>query len=293
MIKWRLNEMKEVQLTTRWVVKDTSLRRLSKPSSRVQTRSASSSGKILLLPRRRYAKILVVQESENWVPRKPSKPPWFIIGIFLVCHLRIFKGVSVSIPFLNVFEANHDKSMGYFLAFVKPGTAPSDKPAYVCVCGFLYQQGWNYVEITSATACRPEHLDHLNHLMICIYLFVVQQVAPSTGQYQSVAILEGRRGRCSVRRSKTSSDDSSWRPSAFFVACNGDLVGYWEIIFRYWILPITWTYGDDAIHVEKLGSFFLYCQGLEHVHPYQLDHGSQEDSWDGKPEIGELQDFSW
>lgn len=187
--------------------------------------------------------------------------------------------------------------MGYFLAFVKPGTAPNDKPAYLCVCvvfyGFLYQQGWNYVEITSATACRPEHLDHLHHLMICIYLFVVQQVAPSTGQYQWVAVLEGGRGRCSVRRSKTSSDDSSWRPSAFFVACNGDMVGYWEIIFRYWILPITWTYGDDAIHVEKRGSFFWYCQGLEHVHPYQLDHGSQEDSWDGKPEIGELQDFSW
>lgn len=52
------------------------------------------------------AKILVVQESENWVPRKPSKPPWFIIGIFLVCHLRIFKGVSMSIPFLRQTMTN-------------------------------------------------------------------------------------------------------------------------------------------------------------------------------------------
>jgi len=52
------------------------------------------------------AKILVVQESENWVPRKPSKPPWFIMGIFLVCHLRIFKGVSMSIPFLRQTMTN-------------------------------------------------------------------------------------------------------------------------------------------------------------------------------------------
>ena len=37
--------------------------------------------------------------------------------------------------------------------------------------------------------------------------------------------------------------------------------------------------------------FFLYCQGLEHVHPYKLDHG-HENSWDGKLEIAEVQDFS-
>ena len=147
-----------------------------------------------------------------------------------------------------------------FLAFVKPGTAPNDKPAYLCVW-FSMVFFTSRVEIMLKSLQQPlADLSiwtiYIIYTMICIYLFVVQQVAPSTGQYQWVAVLEGGRGRCSVRRSKTSSDDSSWRPSAFFVACNGDMVGYWEIIFRYWILPITWTYGDDAIHVEKRGFFF-------------------------------------